>query len=105
MILLNSIEAIDLALYVDNALIIADVHIGFEESLNKQGILVPRFQFNDLINRIKPIFGKLKNKKIEKIIINGDLKHEFGTISEQEWRHTLRFIDFLSGYCKNVLFI
>lgn len=101
--LLKNIEAIDLALYVNRTLIIADVHIGFEEALNRQGILVPRFQFPDLLKRMESIFGKLKNKKIEKIIINGDLKHEFGTISEQEWRHTLKFLDFLGSYCENIL--
>ena len=39
------------------------------------------------------------------IIINGDIKHEFGTISEQEWRHTLRLLDFLSRYCDEVILI
>ena len=103
--LLKNIEAIDLALYIDKSLVIADVHIGFEEALNKQGVLVPRFQFPDLVKRMKLIFDKLKNKKIERIIINGDLKHEFGTISEQEWRHTLKFLDFLEDYCENILLV
>ena len=103
--LLKGIQAVDLALYVKNTLIIADVHIGFEEALNKQGVLVPRFQFPDILKRMKKIFDNLKNKKIEKIVINGDLKHEFGTISNQEWRHTLKFIDFLSRYCKNIFLV
>ena len=103
--LLKNIEAIDLALYTDNSLIIADIHIGFEEALNKQGVLVPRFQFPDLLKRMKSIFDRLKDKKIEKIIINGDLKHEFGTISEQEWRNTLKFLDFLGSYCSEILLI
>ena len=103
--LLKNIEAIDLALYIDKSLIIADIHIGFEEALNKQGVLVPRFQFPDLLKRMKSIFDRLKDKKIEKIIINGDLKHEFGTISEQEWRNTLKFLDFLGSYCSEILLI
>jgi len=98
-------EMIDLALYTDNILIIADTHIGYEEALNKQGILIPRFQFKEIIKRLEHIFAVLKNKRIDKIIINGDVKHEFGTISEQEWRHTLQLLDFLSKHCKEIILI
>lgn len=118
-------EIIDLALYIDNILIIADTHIGYEEALNKQGILIPRFQFKEIIKRLEHIFSILKkNKKhidmseiqsisehaqepvvLDKIIVNGDIKHEFGTISEQEWRHTLQLLDFLSKHCKEIILI
>ena len=100
----SDIQIIDLALYLPKykTLIIADSHIGFEEALNKQGILVPRFQFKELIQRLEKILSKVKP---ETIIINGDVKHEFGRISEQEWRHTLRLIDFLSRHCKNLFLI
>ncbi len=98
-------EIIDLALYVDNVLIIADTHIGYEEALNKQGILIPRFQFKEIIKRLDGIFSKLKGRKIEKIVINGDVKHEFGTISEQEWKHTLQLLDYLDEHCKEIILI
>ncbi len=100
----KNIKIIDIALYLTKSktLIIADSHIGFEESLNKQGILVPRFHFKDLILRMGKI---LKKVSPETIIINGDIKHELGKISEQEWRYTLRLIDFLSKHCKNLFLI
>lgn len=101
----DNIEVIDLSLYLNKHLILSDFHIGYEEALNKQGILVPRFQYEEIIKRLEGIFLILKNKKIEKIIINGDLKHEFGTISEQEWRLTLRLLDFLGKHCKEVILI
>jgi len=100
--ILPEIMIIDLALLIDKTLIIADTHIGYEESLNKQGILVPRFQFKEIIQRLERIIG---NKRFDKIIINGDIKHEFGTISEQEWRHTLRLMDFLKQYCGEIILI
>ena len=103
--ILDDIEIIDLALYVKGNLILSDFHIGFEEALNKQGILMPRFQFSEIIRRLDGVFLRLKGKKIEKIIINGDIKHEFGTISEQEWRHTLRLLDYLGRYCKEIVLI
>lgn len=101
----DNIEVIDLALYINKHLILSDFHIGYEEALNKQGILVPRFQYEEIIKRLENIFLKLKKKKIEKIVINGDLKHEFGTISNQEWRLTLRLLDFLGKHCKEIVLI
>ena len=100
-----NIEITDLALYFDSVLVISDVHIGYEESLNKQGILIPRLQFDEIIKRMENIFSILQNKRIERIIINGDLKHEFGTISEQEWRNTLKFLDLLSKHCNEIILI
>ena len=126
----TGIEIIDLALYLkkENVLILADTHIGYEEALNKQGILIPRFQFKEIIERLERILNLLSkgtsargwgtsakskkerdniknNKLLDKIIINGDIKHEFGTISDQEWRHTLRLLDFLSTYAEEIILI
>ena len=90
----DNLEIIDLALYLkkEKALIISDMHIGYEESLNKQGILIPKFQFKETLERLTKIFSKV-NPKI--IILNGDFKHEFGTISDSEWKDTLKILDFL----------
>lgn len=101
--LLPNIKAIDLALSFDSAIIISDVHIGYEEALNKRGIMVPRLQFEEMSKRIEKILSQ--TGKAERIIINGDLKHEFGTISEQEWRNTLRFLDLLAKHCDEIILI
>jgi len=112
--ILKDIQIIDLALYLTKykTLILADTHIGYEEALNKQGILIPRLQFKDLIKKLEKILSKVKSgthakrdSTLQTIIINGDIKHEFGKISDQEWRHTLRLIDFLKKHCKNVILI
>lgn len=103
--ILPHIQIVDLALYFDSTLVISDVHIGYEEALNKQGILVPRLQFEEIVKRMERIFGVLKNNRIDKIIVNGDLKHEFGTISEQEWRNTLKFLDLLAKHCNEIILI
>jgi hypothetical protein len=100
----KGIEIIDLALYLkkQRTLVLSDFHIGYEESIAKQGVLVPRFQFNDTIERLKKIFRKAKPKTI---VVNGDIKHEFGEISEQEWRDTLKLLDFLSKHCTNIILV
>jgi len=105
--MMQGIEIIDLGLLLKNEkiLVLSDFHIGYEEALNKQGILVPKFQFKDIIKRLTKIFSRLKKDKIKKIIINGDIKHEFGTISEQEWRETLRLLDFLTKFCDEIILV
>lgn len=100
--ILKDIEIVDLSLYLkkEKILVIADLHIGQEEAMNKQGILIPRFQFNEIESRLKKILEKLK---LNRIIINGDLKHEFGIISEQEWRNTLKILDLCLSYAPVIL--
>ena len=92
--IIKGIEIIDLALYIkkEKALIITDTHIGYESELNDKGIMVPRLQFTTLIKKLEKILKKVKPNKI---IINGDVKHQFGRISTLEWRNTRKLIDFL----------
>jgi len=139
----NGIEAIDLSLYLPSSktLVFADFHIGFEESLESQGVLVPRFQLKDILERLNKIFEKIEKSAclrptllgsfspprfqkgaekevgherdrrqanetcIETIVINGDLKHEFGEISRQEWNDCLALIDFLAAKCEQIVLI
>ena len=56
--ILKSIELIDLAIYTNKTLIVTDFHMGYEESLNKRGVLVPRFQFEEIIYSYRPISSK-----------------------------------------------
>jgi len=98
----KGIEIVDLGLKVGKTLIIADIHIGFEEALNKQGVMVPRFQFKDVVERLEKM---IKKAKPEIIIVNGDIKHEFGTISDQEWRETLKILDLLAKSSKKVVLV
>ena len=97
-----SIEIIDLGLYLTKhkILVLSDFHIGYEEELNKKGVMVPRVQYKDVIDRLELIFSRVKP---ELIVINGDLKHEFGAISKQEWKETMRLIDYLERKGKLVL--
>src|SRR3989338_5681914 len=107
----KELQIIDLCLYLKryNTLVISDVHIGYEEALNKQGILIPRLQFQQTMKRIESAidlaFNANKKTNFDLIIINGDLKHEFGRISETEWGQTLKFLDFLSAKTEKIILI
>ncbi len=100
--LTNKIKVVDLALLVKDTLIISDIHIGYEEELNKRGVMLPRLSFKDIMVRLEKILKEV-HKDVKTIVINGDLKHEFGKISEQEWRETLQLIDFLAKFGKLIL--
>lgn len=102
--ILPGVKIIDLALYFEErkTIVIGDLHLGYEEMLNKKGILVPFFQYKKLIEHMDFIFSKCG---VERIIIAGDLKHEFGTITGQEWREVLRFLDYLSLHAGEVILV
>ncbi len=95
-------QIIDLALEIGNYLVIGDLHFGYEEALNYQGIMIPKFQYPKIIQRMEDIHSK---SDCSKIIINGDLKHEFGKINRQEWRETLNFIDYLKEQFREIILI
>jgi putative SbcD/Mre11-related phosphoesterase len=95
-------KILDLSLEVEDHLIISDLHLGYEEALNYQGIMIPKFQYPKIIKRIGEIHSRTD---CEKVIINGDLKHEFGKISRQEWKETLKFIDYLKERFEEIILI
>jgi putative SbcD/Mre11-related phosphoesterase len=103
--IVKGISIVDLGLYLSDldTLVFGDFHIGYEEMLNKKGVLVPRFHTKDIILRLEGIFKKVK--KVKRIIVNGDLKHEFGIISEQEWRDSLKLLDYLSQHCEELVLV
>ncbi len=94
---------------VKKILVIGDLHIGYEEALNESGIFLPRMQFKDTLKDLKEIFKKLKRDlkrgKLDEIVILGDLKHEFGRISKQEWKETEEILDFLKKKSKKIVLI
>lgn len=100
--ILKGIEIVGKALWIKKSktLVISDIHMGYEESLNKQGLLVPRTLFKETEKELKKLIDKVKPRTI---IINGDLKHEFGVISESEWQETLKILDLMLKQCQVIL--
>ncbi|MFP4112330.1 MAG: metallophosphoesterase [Candidatus Woesearchaeota archaeon] len=99
-----NIGLLDLSLYLkkQKMLVVTDLHIGLEEALNSQGFLVPRQQHKDMKEKLRRIISKIKP---DEIVILGDLKHEFGKISKQEWKDTLDMIDFFQERTKEIILI
>ena len=100
----KGIAIMDTALWfeAEKTLVINDLHIGYEEALHRKGILVPRSQLEQIMVKLKLIFQKVKPAKI---IINGDLKHEFGKVLKQEWKEVLAFLEFLMDHVPEIIII
>jgi len=100
--LIYNAEIADLGLLIDRTLIISDLHLGYEQSLNRQGIMVPRFQYKKILERLNEIINSFN---IERIVVNGDIKHDFGRITRQEWEEILNFIIFLKNNFDEVVLL
>ncbi|MGV8140864.1 MAG: metallophosphoesterase [Candidatus Woesearchaeota archaeon] len=101
--ILDDVIAEDLFIYLKESkvFILSDIHIGYEESLNKQGIFVPRNNYIDLQVRVERALEKIsKDYVIKRIVLNGDIFHEFGTLSRYVKEQTKKFISLLSGYAE-----
>lgn len=82
------------ALVLGDYLIIADLHIGLERELSKNGLHVPS-QLRKMEARIVEL---LRSTGKEKLIILGDLKHNIPMVSWQEYNEIPGFIERLSQY-------
>jgi len=101
-IIAENIEIVDLALKIEDYLIISDLHLGYEQSLNTEGLMIPKFQFEKIMSRLEEINRVSPSKSI---VINGDLKHEFGKITRQEWKEVNSFLRFLQDDFQEIVLI
>ncbi len=100
--LLPGVQAVDLALLYKDHLIIGDLQLGYEQVAQRRGTLIPKFQLQDILERLGKIFHRVHAKTL---IINGDVKHEFGSILEQEWREVLQFFDFCLHHVQEIIVV
>ncbi len=103
----TKIRFLDNCLVINNEILVfSDFHIGYEEYLF--GKLIPiRAQLEEILKKLHGIFSLLEKEKIQikEIVILGDLKHEFGEISDSEWRETLQLIDYLLEKTRKIVLI
>ncbi len=79
------------AIYIrdEDALIITDTHLGLEEQRERLGISIP-LSITDKI--IEHIINSIKEVGCKRVIILGDVKHEFGKPSNEEWLSVRKMI-------------
>ncbi len=95
------------SLLINNSvLVIGDLHLGYENEIVREGV-IPNVQLKEVIDDLKNIFLKLdlESVKLKEIVLLGDLKQEFGIISDSEWKDVSKFLDFLVEKCEKVVVI
>ncbi len=83
------------AIYIraDDTLAISDLHLGYEAALQAEHVAIPRFQLEPMIERLEKLLARYNP---ERIIINGDMKHEFSKNKGQEWDEVETVLDMLA---------
>ncbi|MEM3851755.1 MAG: metallophosphoesterase [Methanomassiliicoccales archaeon] len=79
---------------------ISDLHLGYELYMESEGVFLPRLQVKLEMERMENI---LQHYRPARIVINGDLKQEFGRSSPQEWIEIRRLFEFLLSKTKVVV--
>lgn len=73
-----------------STLIVADIHLGYEEAMARTGVFLPRLQLPKALDTLKSLVGGLG---VRRVIINGDLKHAFNKLLKQEASETVRLVE------------
>ncbi|AEC52800.1 hypothetical protein PNA2_1886 [Pyrococcus sp. NA2] len=67
------------AVMLGKTLVIADIHIGFEEVALKEGVYIPKL-LTEVIDTVK---SEISRMNAERLVINGDLKHSFTPLKRE----------------------
>lgn len=81
-----------------NAVVIADLHLGIEHSIADAGVLVPKRTWD----MQEKIIGLMKQENSERLIILGDIKH---TVPRTSWQEAQELPEFFRGLLKEDIVI
>ncbi len=84
-------------------LVVGDLHLGYEESLNRSGVYMHHHLFEETLKYFDGVFDKVG--KMDYVILLGDVKHNMGTIMSQEWNEILRLFKYLKEKCNEVVIV
>jgi len=106
----GGVELIDLALFVrsQRTLAIADIHLGYEETLRREGTLLPRGHFGKLTARLEEIMSRLgvsTRDPLKHLIINGDLTHPFDYLPSGERSELRALLKLLEGISDEIVIL
>lgn len=94
MMLGSSMELIDgeAIAYVRSlkALVVSDLHLGYEAVSAKQGVLLPQLNLRRILSSLD---RAMSGREVSDVIVNGDIKNEFSTVDEAEFNELYEFAD------------
>lgn len=83
-------------------LTVSDLHLGLERSVTFEGGYVPQFQLNELKNDIEHAEN---STGASRILLNGDLKHEFKYTRFSEKKEIEEFLEFLKDLFDEIIVV
>jgi putative SbcD/Mre11-related phosphoesterase len=84
-------------------LAVGDLHIGYEEALERSGAFVGRGMFGEMISEFDLVFSKTGD--VDEIVLLGDLKHDFSELTMQERRELNNLFDHLFLHCERIVIV
>lgn len=92
------------ALYIDtlDAVVVSDLHLGLESLMAKKGTYMPKVQLDAIKDDLEAIVAEVEP---EKLIVCGDIKHEFSKTTYGEREEVQEFIEFLSELVEDILLV
>lgn len=80
-----------------NTVIVADLHLGCEAALEYEGLSIPRLQTESISRYLVELLSSIQP---DRLVVAGDLKHNFSRNLAQEWDAVSRFVRELRGYAR-----
>lgn len=92
----------DLCLHLpeERTLVVADLHLGYETALEAQGILIPRVQTEAIK---EALVRAIDRHRAERLVLLGDVKHDFSRNMGQEVRDVRFVLDSISELVEIVI--
>ncbi|MCC6045779.1 MAG: metallophosphoesterase [Ignisphaera sp.] len=91
-----------LALSDNKALLLADIHLGFEEYMATKGVFLPRLQLKKVIEVIE---RGLSTINADTLIIVGDVKHLFDKLGRRESKDLGEFLTYVKKKFNRVVLV
>lgn len=83
-------------------LVISDLHLGLEGSMTSEGGYVPQFQLDELLEDLREARD---STEASRVVVNGDLKHEFSRTRYTEQKELEEFMEFLDSNFSEVIVV
>lgn len=75
-----------------NSIVASDLHLGYEGAMAKNGVFIPKVNLKKILEN----FDKALSKSgADKIIVTGDIKHDFSDLEADEFNELYDMINFL----------
>ncbi|MDE1871316.1 MAG: metallophosphoesterase [Candidatus Micrarchaeota archaeon] len=77
-----------------NAIIVADLHLGYESHMAKSGVFIPKANLGKILKELNNGIARTGAKRI---IVVGDIKNEFSSVEQDEFNELYEIIKFCRG--------